>query len=44
MDDGTIVQPHPVLGRGADRQGPVLLELNFGGDLNLAQLAHGVGL
>jgi len=24
-------------------QGPVLLEVNFGGDLNLAQLAHGDG-
>ena len=43
MDDGTIAHPHPLLGRGADRQGPVLLEVNFGGDLNLAQLAHGAG-
>ena len=24
--------------------GPVLLEVNYGGDLNLAQLAHGVGV
>ncbi|MEO8714224.1 MAG: sugar-transfer associated ATP-grasp domain-containing protein, partial [Acetobacteraceae bacterium] len=24
-------------------RGPVLLEVNFGGDLNLAQLAHGAG-
>ena len=25
-------------------QGPVLLEVNFGGDFNLAQLAHGAGV
>ena len=25
-------------------KGPVLLEVNFGGDLNLAQLAHGTGV
>ena len=25
-------------------QGPVLLEVNFGGDLNLAQLANGAGV
>jgi len=25
-------------------QGPVLLEVNYGGDLNLAQLAHGAGV
>jgi len=25
-------------------KGPVLLEVNFGGDLNLAQLAHGIGV
>ncbi len=25
-------------------QGPVFLEVNFGGDLNLAQLAHGAGV
>jgi hypothetical protein len=25
-------------------QGPVLLEVNYGGDLNLAQLAHGTGV
>ena len=44
MDDGMIAHPHPVLGHGADRQGPVLLEVNFGGDLNLARLAHGAGV
>jgi hypothetical protein len=25
-------------------EGPVLLEVNYGGDLNLAQLAHGAGV
>ena len=25
-------------------EGPVILEVNYGGDLNLAQLAHGTGV
>ena len=39
-----MAHPHPFPGRGADRQGPVLLGVNFGGDLNLAQLAHRAGV
>ena len=25
-------------------EGPVILEVNYGGDLNLVQLAHGIGV
>ena len=36
--------PHPILGYRLAAEGPVLLEVNYGGDLNLAQLAHGTGV
>ena len=36
--------PHPILGCCACRRGPVLLELNYGGELNSALLAHSAGV
>ena len=36
--------PHPVLGRRTDGTGPVFLEVNSSGDLNLPQLANGKGV
>ncbi len=43
-DDGTIGHPHQSWDVALTDQRLVLLELNFGGDFNLAQLAHGAGV
>ena len=38
------MHPHAIVGSRARHRPACLLEVNYGGDLNLAQLAHGTGV